>query len=71
MDFEMNMDPRALLSVTRRLAVEAGLDTGPLDGIVKVGGIEYLDGDGKGKRGVLPRANIYTWVLLFWGVGVE
>lgn len=38
----MNFDPAALFTVTRALAVEAGLDPAPLDGIVQLGGIQYL-----------------------------
>lgn len=39
----MNFDPAALFTVTRALAVEAGLDPAPLDGIVQLGGIQYLN----------------------------
>ncbi|KAJ3838704.1 hypothetical protein F5878DRAFT_725102 [Lentinula raphanica] len=38
----MNFDPNALFTVTRALAVEAGEDVAPLDGIVSLGGYEYL-----------------------------
>ncbi|KAJ8482152.1 hypothetical protein ONZ45_g15054 [Pleurotus djamor] len=55
----MNFDPDALFTVTRFLAVEAGLDTAPLDGIVEVGGIHY-----QFTTGTPPanhrRANIFT-----------
>ncbi|KAJ4468227.1 hypothetical protein J3R30DRAFT_3715154 [Lentinula aciculospora] len=40
--FNMNFDPSALFTVTRALAVEAGEDVAPLDGIVSLGGYEYL-----------------------------
>lgn len=43
LDLDMNFDPAALFTVTRALAVEAGLDPAPLDGIVQLGGIQYLD----------------------------
>ncbi|KAJ4494066.1 hypothetical protein C8J55DRAFT_533507 [Lentinula edodes] len=38
----MNLDPSALFTVTRALAVDAGEDVAPLDGIVSLGGYEYL-----------------------------
>ncbi|KAJ7675082.1 hypothetical protein B0H17DRAFT_1161695 [Mycena rosella] len=42
LDLDMNFDPATLFSVTRRLALEAGLDVAPLDSIVELGGITYL-----------------------------
>ncbi|KXN90203.1 hypothetical protein AN958_04693 [Leucoagaricus sp. SymC.cos] len=42
LNLNMNFDPAALFTVTRALAVEAGLDPAPLDGIVQLGGIQYL-----------------------------
>ncbi|KAF8891683.1 hypothetical protein BD779DRAFT_1661547 [Infundibulicybe gibba] len=42
LDLNMNFDPAALFTVTRALAVEAGLDVSPLDGIVQIGDINYL-----------------------------
>lgn len=43
---EMNLDSRALFTLTRVLAVEAGLDVRPLDGIIAIGGegVGYLPG---------------------------
>lgn len=38
----MNLDPASLFTVTRALAVEAGEDVAPLDGIVALGGYTYL-----------------------------
>ncbi|KAF9071074.1 hypothetical protein BDP27DRAFT_1419362 [Rhodocollybia butyracea] len=38
----MNFDPASLFTVTRALAVEAGEDVAPLDGIVALGGYTYL-----------------------------
>lgn len=38
----MNFDPAALFTVTRALAVEANLNVAPLDEIVRLGGIQYL-----------------------------
>ncbi|KAF9562634.1 hypothetical protein CPC08DRAFT_706528 [Agrocybe pediades] len=42
LNLDMNFDPAALFTVTRALAVEAGLDVDPLDQIVQLGGIQYL-----------------------------
>lgn len=39
----MNLDPQTVFTVTRSLAVKAGLDTEQLDGIVQLGGYHYLD----------------------------
>ncbi|KAF9047294.1 hypothetical protein BJ165DRAFT_1464966 [Panaeolus papilionaceus] len=42
LNLNMNFDPDALFTVTRALAVEAGLDAAPLDAIVQLGGFHYL-----------------------------
>ncbi|KAF9529294.1 hypothetical protein CPB83DRAFT_790385 [Crepidotus variabilis] len=42
LNLNMNFDPAALFTVTRRLASEARLDVAPLDKIVQLGGYEYL-----------------------------
>lgn len=42
LNLAMNFDPAALFTLTRSLAVEAGLDVAPLDEIVQLGGIQYL-----------------------------
>lgn len=47
LELNMNFDPAALFTVTRALAVEAGLDPAPLDGIVQLGGIQYLTTTGQ------------------------
>ncbi|KAF4598358.1 hypothetical protein EYR38_006760 [Pleurotus pulmonarius] len=59
LDFNLNFDPNSLFTVTRLLAVDAGLDTAPLDGIVDVGGYTYLftTGNPPSKQ---RRANIFT-----------
>ncbi|KAG7446409.1 uncharacterized protein BT62DRAFT_931852 [Guyanagaster necrorhizus] len=60
LDLNMNMSPSVLFSLTRKLAVVAGLDTAQLDGIVSIGGISYVDGvDASSLRGDTQR-NIYT-----------
>ncbi|KAI6121372.1 hypothetical protein F5141DRAFT_1186618 [Pisolithus sp. B1] len=38
----MNYDPPTLFTLTRVLALQAGLDVAPLDGIVALGGYEYV-----------------------------
>lgn len=38
----MNFDPASLFTVTRELAINAGMSTVALDGIVALGGIQYL-----------------------------
>ena len=43
LNFNMNFDPAALFTVTRVLAVEAGLDPAPIDAIVRLGEIQYLN----------------------------
>lgn len=42
LNLDMNFDPDALFTVTRALAMEAGLDVAPLDSIVQLGGFHYL-----------------------------
>ncbi|KDQ27871.1 hypothetical protein PLEOSDRAFT_1112748 [Pleurotus ostreatus PC15] len=59
LDFNLNFDPNSLFTVTRLLAVDAGLDTTPLDGIVDVGGYTYLFTTGNPPR-KQQRANIFT-----------
>jgi hypothetical protein len=61
LDLNMNFDPSALFTVTRALAVEAGLDVAPLDGIVQLGGIKYLSTTNT-PPSVQRRANIFTYV---------
>ncbi|KAG6820875.1 hypothetical protein H0H93_010219 [Arthromyces matolae] len=43
LNLDMNLDPAAIFTLTRALGVEAGLDVDPLDAIVELGGIKYLD----------------------------
>ncbi|THH12496.1 hypothetical protein EW146_g7640 [Bondarzewia mesenterica] len=59
LDFDLNMDPQSLFTVTRILAAEAGLDTAQLDGIVALGGYHYLDGNDK-RSWNRRRDNIYS-----------
>ncbi|ESK92921.1 hypothetical protein Moror_8994 [Moniliophthora roreri MCA 2997] len=61
LDLNMNFDPNALFTITRALAVEAGLDTAQLDGIVELGGYSYLSTTGNPPEvSNSRRANIYT-----------
>ncbi|KAI0256058.1 hypothetical protein BJV78DRAFT_435519 [Lactifluus subvellereus] len=62
LDFGLNMDPAALFTVMRLCAVAAGLSTEQLDGIVRLGGYQYLrttGGDGS-NTSTKRRDNIYT-----------
>jgi hypothetical protein len=42
LNLDMNFDPAALFTLTRDLAVEAGLNVAPLDAIVSLGGYQYI-----------------------------
>ncbi|KIL68938.1 hypothetical protein M378DRAFT_21838 [Amanita muscaria Koide BX008] len=42
LDLNMNLDPPVLFTLTRKLAIEAGLNVAPLDAIVALGGYHYL-----------------------------
>ncbi|KAF5386260.1 hypothetical protein D9615_002421 [Tricholomella constricta] len=59
LDLNMNFDPAALFTLTRALAVEAGLDVDPLDEIVELGGIRYLSITGDPPK-LKRRANLFT-----------
>lgn len=62
LDLLLNMDPSALFTVTRALAVEAGEDPAPLDGIVELGDISYMsiNAPSSRRRSFKKRANQYT-----------
>lgn len=74
LDLDLNFDPAALFTLTRVLAVDSGLATEQLDGIVKLGGYNYIrattaDGPSK-KRNIAAtelnkRDNMYTYVFHF------
>ncbi|KAI9442265.1 hypothetical protein H4582DRAFT_1809416 [Lactarius indigo] len=62
LDLGLNMNPAVLFTVTRLCAVSAGLTTEQLDGIVQLGGYQYLqttDGDSPGATNG-RRDNLYT-----------
>ena len=72
LDLNLNFDPAALFTLTRVLAVDSGLATAQLDGIVALGGYNYVtattaDAPPSSKREVTSEAvqlrkrdNIYT-----------
>ncbi|TFY72142.1 hypothetical protein EVG20_g865 [Dentipellis fragilis] len=60
LNLDLNMDPPSLFTVTRLLAVEAGLGTDQLDGIVQIGGYQYVDADSNTDAANSRRDNIYT-----------
>ncbi|KAI0035854.1 hypothetical protein K488DRAFT_76325 [Vararia minispora EC-137] len=68
LDLDLNMDPQSLFTVTRALAVNAGLGTEQLDTIVQLGGYHYLSTNSRKREAVeaeiatrpLRRNNIFT-----------
>ena len=59
LNLDMNFDPPTLFTLTRALAVEANLDVAPLDGIVQLGGYQYLFTTGS-PPSTRKRDNMYT-----------
>jgi hypothetical protein len=74
LDLNLNMDPPSLFTVTRALAVEAGLGTEQLDQIVALGGYQYLSTTSNKREDIereiaarpQRRDNIFTCVHLSW-----
>jgi hypothetical protein len=68
LDLNLNFNPSVMFTLTRALAVEAGEDPTPLDGITQLGGINYLPISGSSGqspprlRSLAPRANVFTCV---------
>ncbi|EIW82896.1 hypothetical protein CONPUDRAFT_101346 [Coniophora puteana RWD-64-598 SS2] len=61
LDLNMNFDPPTLFTLTRVLAVLAGEDPTPLDGIVQLGGYSYVTAtDADSHPANSRRDNIYT-----------
>lgn len=59
-NLNLNLDPSTIFTVTRDLALDAGLNTQQLDGIVQAGGYKYLT-PAKATRDVYRgKRNIYT-----------
>ncbi len=83
LNLNMNLDPPSIFSITRALAVDAGLDTAQLDEIVSLGGYQYLPTTNEdtpsnmsSKRdldNISKRANIFTGFNLpnFCGCGLQ
>jgi hypothetical protein len=61
LNFDMNLDPATMFTVLRNLAVEAGLDIAQVDGIVALGGYQYVQP--AAKRDLVPRG-IYRYVSI-------
>lgn len=61
LDFQLNLDPATIFTVTRALAVDAGLQTDQLDGIVELGGYDYKFTSGS-EPSRHKRDNLYTYV---------
>lgn len=61
LDLSMNFDPPTLFTLTRVLAVQAGLDPAPLDGIVELGGYSYVTATDADSAPISRRSNIYTY----------
>ncbi|KAF9222628.1 hypothetical protein BS17DRAFT_802839 [Gyrodon lividus] len=60
LNLNMNFDPPTLFTLTRVLAVQAGLDPAPLDGIVQLGGYSYVTATDADSTTANRRTNIYT-----------
>ncbi|KAF8840051.1 hypothetical protein BDN67DRAFT_1054007 [Paxillus ammoniavirescens] len=60
LDLDMNFDPPTLFTLTRVLAVQAGLDPTPLDGVVALGGYSYVTATTADSTPANRRSNIYT-----------
>ncbi|KDQ57731.1 hypothetical protein JAAARDRAFT_69819 [Jaapia argillacea MUCL 33604] len=60
LNLALDLDPSTIFSVTRALAVDAGLDTAQLDGIVELGGYHYITTYPESNTTGHRRANIYT-----------
>ena len=58
LDLDMNLQPSVIFSLLRALAVDQGMDTDQIDGIMQIGGIQPVQT--YGRRDVLVTRNIYT-----------
>ena len=59
LNLDMNFDPSSLFTVTRALAVEAGLNVAPLDSIVSLGGFNYISTTSEFKRPSKRQADLF------------
>ncbi|PVF99379.1 hypothetical protein CPB86DRAFT_293734 [Serendipita vermifera] len=65
LNFDMNLDPSTMFTVLRKLAVEAGLDTAQIDGIVELGGYQYVQPVARRdleRRGIFSGFNLPSFV---------
>jgi len=60
LDLDLNLDPPSMFTLVRLLAIDAGLGTEQLDGIVALGGYQYIQP--VTRRDLTPR-NIYRYGL--------
>ncbi|TFK54041.1 hypothetical protein OE88DRAFT_1732763 [Heliocybe sulcata] len=65
LDLTLNLEPSVIFSLTRALAVDAGLSTEQLDGIVQLGGYQYIQtspeaANSSSSASASRRDNIYT-----------
>lgn len=58
LDLDMNLEPAVIFSLLRALAVDQGMETDQIDGIMQIGGIQPVQT--YGRRDVLATRNIYT-----------
>ena len=58
LDLDMNLEPSVIFSLLRALAVDQGMETDQIDGIMQIGGIQPVQT--YGRRDVLATRNIYT-----------
>ncbi|KAH9835153.1 uncharacterized protein C8Q71DRAFT_764402 [Rhodofomes roseus] len=58
LDLDMDLDPAVIFSLLRALAVDQGMDTAQVDGIMEIGGIQLAQT--YGRRNVHAKRNIYT-----------
>lgn len=59
LNLDMNFDPSSLFTLTRALAVEAGLNVSPLDSIVSLGGFHYLSTTSEVSQSSKRQANLF------------
>lgn len=61
-NIDLNLDPSSIFTVTRDLALEAGLNTQQLDGIVQIGGYQYVSPARLARDIYRGKRNIYSSV---------
>lgn len=58
LDMNMNLEPSVIFSLLRALAVDQGMETDQIDGIMQIGGIQHVQT--YGRRDALDTRDIYT-----------